>query len=78
MSIKSMCAGFRIASQEEVPLRRVAREIDSHGGYLRELGVTAILVMPLNEVGRRIRGDMIRRSFMRSKIATADPTLSKN
>ena len=37
--------------QDEAPLRRVAREIDSDGGYLRELGVTAILVMPLNEVG---------------------------
>ena len=36
---------------EEAPLRRVAREIDREGGYLRELGVTAILVMPLNEVG---------------------------
>ena len=37
--------------QDEIPLRRVAREIDSNGGYLRDLGVTAILVMPLNEVG---------------------------
>ncbi len=36
---------------EELPLRRVAREIDRDGGYLRELGATAILVMPLNEVG---------------------------
>ncbi len=35
----------------EAPLRRVAREIDTQGGYLRELGVTAILVMPVNEVG---------------------------
>ncbi|HEU4678653.1 MAG TPA: alpha-amylase family glycosyl hydrolase, partial [Terrimicrobiaceae bacterium] len=37
--------------QGEAPLRRVAREIDSQGGYLRDLGVTAILVMPVNEVG---------------------------
>lgn len=33
------------------PLRQVAREIDSNGGYLRDLGVTAILLLPLNEVG---------------------------
>jgi 1,4-alpha-glucan branching enzyme len=33
----------------DAPLRRVAREVES--GYLRDLGITAILVMPLNEVG---------------------------
>jgi 1,4-alpha-glucan branching enzyme len=33
------------------PLRQVAREIDSSAGYLRDLGVTAILLLPLNEVG---------------------------
>jgi 1,4-alpha-glucan branching enzyme len=33
------------------PLRQVAREIDSNAGYLRDLGVTAILLLPLNEVG---------------------------
>ena len=33
------------------PLRQVAREIDANGGYLRDLGVTAILLLPLNEVG---------------------------
>ncbi len=33
------------------PLRRVAREIEDDGGYLRDLGVTAIQLMPVNEVG---------------------------
>ncbi len=33
------------------PLRQVAREIDSTAGYLRDLGVTAILLLPVNEVG---------------------------
>ena len=35
----------------ESPLRRIAREIDSGAGYLRDLGITAILLLPLNEVG---------------------------
>jgi 1,4-alpha-glucan branching enzyme len=33
------------------PLWQVAREIDSNGGYLRDLGITAILLLPQNEVG---------------------------
>ena len=33
------------------PLRQVAREIDTAAGYLKDLGITAILLMPLNEVG---------------------------
>ncbi|HUG20819.1 MAG TPA: alpha-amylase family glycosyl hydrolase, partial [Planctomycetaceae bacterium] len=37
--------------QNEPPLRRVAREISHHSGYIRELGVTAIQLMPINEVG---------------------------
>jgi 1,4-alpha-glucan branching enzyme len=36
---------------DEAPLRRVARELRESGGYLRELGVTAILLLPVNEVG---------------------------
>ncbi len=34
----------------ERPLRRVAREIADNAGYLRELGVTAIQLLPINEV----------------------------
>ncbi|HSG72423.1 MAG TPA: alpha-amylase family glycosyl hydrolase, partial [Planctomycetaceae bacterium] len=37
--------------QNEPPLRRIAREISHHSGYIRELGVTAIQLMPINEVG---------------------------
>jgi 1,4-alpha-glucan branching enzyme len=37
--------------QEEPPLKRLAREIDSDAGYLRHLGITALLMLPLNEVG---------------------------
>ncbi len=37
--------------QTERPLRRVAREITENSGYIRELGVTAIQLMPVNEVG---------------------------
>ncbi len=33
------------------PLKRVAREISDQAGYLRQLGITAILLMPVNEVG---------------------------
>lgn len=33
------------------PLKRLTREISEQGGYLRDLGITAILLMPLNEVG---------------------------
>ncbi len=44
-------ARFTNRHQNEPPLRRVAREIDSQAGYLRDLGVTAILLLPLNEVG---------------------------
>lgn len=36
---------------EPAPLKRVAREIDNQAGYLRGLGVTAILLLPVNEVG---------------------------
>jgi hypothetical protein len=36
---------------EPAPLKRVAREIDEQAGYLRGLGITAILLLPLNEVG---------------------------
>lgn len=35
----------------EAPLRRVAKEVADNSGYMRELGVTAIQLMPLNEVG---------------------------
>ncbi len=35
----------------ERPLVRVAREIADSTGYFRELGVTAVQLMPLNEVG---------------------------
>lgn len=38
---------------EEPPLVRVAREIDDAAGYLRDLGVTAVLLLPVNEVGTR-------------------------
>lgn len=44
-------ARFSNRHQDDVPFRRIAREIDSAGGYLRELGVTAIQLMPVNEVG---------------------------
>jgi 1,4-alpha-glucan branching enzyme len=37
--------------QDEPPLRRIAREVGENNGYLRELGVTAIQLMPINEVG---------------------------
>jgi 1,4-alpha-glucan branching enzyme len=33
------------------PLLRVARELEDKAGYLRGLGVTALLLMPVNEVG---------------------------
>lgn len=33
------------------PLRQVAQEIKLASGYLQEFGITAILLMPLNEVG---------------------------
>ena len=33
------------------PLVQVAREIDDTAGYLHDLGITAILLMPVNEVG---------------------------
>jgi 1,4-alpha-glucan branching enzyme len=36
--------------QDERPLRRVAREISENAGYIRELGVTAIQLLPVNEV----------------------------
>ena len=36
--------------QDERPLRRIAREISENSGYFRELGVTAIQLMPVNEV----------------------------
>jgi 1,4-alpha-glucan branching enzyme len=42
---------FTNRHQGDAPLRRVAKEIDAAGGYLRELGVTAIQLMPVNEVG---------------------------
>jgi 1,4-alpha-glucan branching enzyme len=35
----------------DTPLRRVAREIEDSAGYFRELGVTAVQLMPVNEVG---------------------------
>jgi 1,4-alpha-glucan branching enzyme len=35
---------------DDPPLRRIAREIEEEGGYLRDLGVTAIQLMPVNEV----------------------------
>ena len=35
------------------PLPRVAREIEDAAGYLRGLGVSALLLMPVNEVGSR-------------------------
>lgn len=35
------------------PLDRVAREVDDPAGYLRDLGVTALLLMPVNEVATR-------------------------
>jgi 1,4-alpha-glucan branching enzyme len=37
--------------EEPALLKRVAREIDNQAGYLRGLGITAILLLPLNEVG---------------------------
>ncbi len=39
--------------EEPALLKRVAREIDDQAGYLRGLGITAILLMPINEVGTR-------------------------
>jgi 1,4-alpha-glucan branching enzyme len=36
--------------QDERPLRRIAREIADNAGYFRELGVTAIQLLPVNEV----------------------------
>ena len=36
--------------QDERPLRRIAREISENAGYFRELGVTAIQLLPVNEV----------------------------
>ena len=44
-------ARFSARHPEAEPLRQVAREFESHAGYLRDLGITAILLMPLNEVG---------------------------
>jgi len=35
---------------DERPLRRIAREISENAGYFRELGVTAIQMLPVNEV----------------------------
>ena len=36
--------------QDEPPLRRIAKEIADNAGYFRELGVTAIQLLPVNEV----------------------------
>ena len=36
--------------QDERPLIRVAREIHENAGYFRELGITAVQLMPVNEV----------------------------
>ena len=36
--------------QHERPLRRIAQEIADHAAYLKELGVTAIQLLPVNEV----------------------------
>lgn len=38
---------------DERPLRRVAREIADQAGYFRELGVTAIQLLPINEVSSK-------------------------
>jgi 1,4-alpha-glucan branching enzyme len=37
----------------DAPLIRIAREIRENSGYLRDLGVTALQLMPVNEVGSR-------------------------
>lgn len=39
--------------QDERPLRRVAKEISENSGYFRELGVTAIQLLPVNEVSSK-------------------------
>ncbi|MBE2215877.1 MAG: hypothetical protein IAE82_18535 [Opitutaceae bacterium] len=44
-------ARFSNRHQGEPPLRQVTRELDSSAAYLRELGVTALLLLPVNEVG---------------------------
>ncbi len=44
-------ARFSARFPNEPPLRRVAKEIADQSGYLRRLGVTAIQLMPVNEVG---------------------------
>jgi 1,4-alpha-glucan branching enzyme len=36
---------------DDPPFRRIAREIASEAGYLRDLGITALLLLPVNEVG---------------------------
>jgi 1,4-alpha-glucan branching enzyme len=44
-------ARFTNRHQKNPPLIRIANEIDEMGGYLRDLGVTAIQLLPVNEVG---------------------------
>ena len=44
-------ARFTNRHTDEAPLRRIAREISDPQGYLRQLGVTAIQLLPINEVG---------------------------
>jgi len=44
-------ARFTNRYPDEPPLRRIAREISEPQGYLRTLGVTAIQLLPVNEVG---------------------------
>ena len=46
-------ARFSNRNLGEAPLYRVAREIEDQAGYLRGLGVTAIQLLPVNDVGSR-------------------------
>ncbi|AUD04337.1 alpha-amylase family glycosyl hydrolase [Spirosoma pollinicola] len=49
-------ARFSDRHPELSPLLQVAREIDEQAGHLRDLGVTAIELLPVNEVGSPIYG----------------------
>jgi 1,4-alpha-glucan branching enzyme len=43
-------ARFTNRFTDEPPLRRVAREISENAGYFKQLGVTAVQLLPVNEV----------------------------
>jgi hypothetical protein len=64
--------------QQEPPLNRIAREIDSHAGYLRDLESPLSFCFRSTRLAPTTPGATIRRFSTRSKTTTVVRTPSRN